>query len=54
MVISILISALWSKFNKKKTIIGERSNPIPPKGSIILKGAKTGSVTLWINCTTGL
>jgi len=51
---SILISALWSKFNKKKTIIGERSNPIPPKGNIILKGAKTGSVTLWMNCTTGL
>jgi len=46
MLISILIIDLWSKFSKKKTIIGERSKPIPPKGNIILKGAKIGSVIL--------
>jgi hypothetical protein len=46
MLIRILIIDLWSKFIKKKTIIGERSNPIPPNGKIILKGAKMGSVIL--------
>jgi hypothetical protein len=50
----MLINALCSRFNKKKTIMGDRSKPVPPRFKIILKGAKIGSVTLYINCTIGL
>jgi len=53
-LINMLINALCSRFNKKKTIMGDRSKPVPPRFKIILKGAKIGSVTLYINCTIGL
>lgn len=40
--------------SKKKTIMGDRSIPVPPSDIIIRNGASNGSVILYMNLIIGL
>jgi hypothetical protein len=41
-------------FSKKKTIMGDKSIPVPPNDIIIRNGANSGSVILYISLIIGL